>query len=130
MNRRDSPAGRILSEESVRRMTSDQLTPEEKASSEVQPPGCWGHHGWGFGLAVATAPRVSGCPGGYGWDSGFGTYWCSDPPENMVAGEDTARMLGRHAKPAEGAASGAKPRRRREGVRGTETPGCLGAQQR
>jgi CubicO group peptidase (beta-lactamase class C family) len=24
-------------------------------------------------------------PGGYGWDGGFGTYWCSDPQRDVVA---------------------------------------------
>ncbi len=70
---------------SVRLMTSDQLTPEQKASSQVMPPGYWTHHGWGFGLAVATGPRAPGMPGGYGWDGGFGTYWCSDPKRDLVA---------------------------------------------
>ncbi|HXX66973.1 MAG TPA: serine hydrolase domain-containing protein [Polyangiaceae bacterium] len=81
----ESPAGRVLSEDSVRRMTSDQLTLAEKARSDVQPPGYWNGHGWGFGLAVATAPRVAGSPPGYGWDGGFGTYWASDPGADIVA---------------------------------------------
>jgi CubicO group peptidase (beta-lactamase class C family) len=80
-----SATGRILSEQSVRLMTSDQLTPEQKASSPVMPPGYWSHHGWGFGVAVATGPRAPGTPGGYGWDGGFGTTWCSDPERAMVA---------------------------------------------
>jgi CubicO group peptidase (beta-lactamase class C family) len=77
--------GRVLSERSVQLMTSDQLTPEQKARSPVMPPDYWSHHGWGSGLAVATGPRARGMPGGYGWDGGFGTYWCSDPKRHMVA---------------------------------------------
>ena len=80
-----SPDGRLLSPESVRLMTTDQLTAEEKAKSEVLPTGYWSHYGWGFGVAVATGPRQPGGPGGYGWDGGFGTYWCSDPERDMVA---------------------------------------------
>ena len=80
-----SARGRILSERSVRLMTSDQLTPEQKASSPMMPPGYWSHHGWGFGVAVATGPRAPGMPGGYGWDGGFGTTWCSDPKAETVA---------------------------------------------
>ena len=34
---------------------------------------------------MATGPRAPGTPGGYGWDGGFGTYWCSDPKRDMVA---------------------------------------------
>jgi CubicO group peptidase (beta-lactamase class C family) len=80
-----SANGRILSEQSVQMMTSDQLTPEQKANSQMLPPDYWSHHGWGFGLAVATGPRALGMPGGYGWDGGFGTYWCSDPERHIVA---------------------------------------------
>lgn len=80
-----SNAERILSESSVQLMTSDQLTAEQKARSEMMPPGYWSHHGWGCGVAVATGPRASGMPGGYGWDGGFGTTWCSDPERDLVA---------------------------------------------
>jgi CubicO group peptidase (beta-lactamase class C family) len=80
-----SAKGRVLSESAVRLMTSDQLTPEQKASSDVMPPGYWTHHGWGFGLAVATGPRAPGMPGGFGWDGGFGTYWCSDRKRDVIA---------------------------------------------
>jgi CubicO group peptidase (beta-lactamase class C family) len=80
-----SGKGRILSERSVQLMTSDQLTAEQKASSPMMPPGYWSHHSWGLGLAMATGPRAPGMPGGYGWDGGFGTYWCSDPERDMVA---------------------------------------------
>jgi CubicO group peptidase (beta-lactamase class C family) len=79
-----APAGRVLSRDSVRAMTSDQLTSDQKASSEMMPSGYWSHHGWGFGVAVATGARHAGSPGGYGWD-GSGTYWCSDPQREMVA---------------------------------------------
>jgi CubicO group peptidase (beta-lactamase class C family) len=81
----NSARGRILSERAVRLMTSDQLTPEQKACSPMMPPGYWGHHGWGFGVAVATGRRAPGMPGGYGWDGGFGTSWCSDPERDTVA---------------------------------------------
>ncbi len=76
---------RILSEASVRAMTSDQLTPEHKARSPWIPPGYWHNHGWGFGVAVTTGARDPRGPGGYGWDGGFGTYWCNDPANGLVA---------------------------------------------
>jgi CubicO group peptidase (beta-lactamase class C family) len=76
---------RLLTERSVTLMTSNQLTPAQKAQSDIQPPGYWSHHGWGFGLAVAIGPRAPGSPGGYGWDGGFGTTWASDPDQDLVA---------------------------------------------
>jgi CubicO group peptidase (beta-lactamase class C family) len=80
-----SPGARILTRESVALMTTDHLTPAEKARSAVQPPEFWSGHGWGFGLAVATGRNAPGSPRGYGWDGGFGTYWASDPRADMVA---------------------------------------------
>jgi CubicO group peptidase (beta-lactamase class C family) len=76
---------RILSAASVDAMTSDQLTPEQKAISEMQPPGYWEDHGWGFGMAVVTGPDdLAGRAGRYGWDGGLGTSWCSDPTQDLV----------------------------------------------
>jgi CubicO group peptidase (beta-lactamase class C family) len=76
---------RILSRLSVEAMTTDQLTPEQKARSHFFP-GFWDSRGWGFGVCVTTArDNLSAVPGRYGWDGGFGTSWYSDPHEEMVA---------------------------------------------
>jgi CubicO group peptidase (beta-lactamase class C family) len=76
--------GRILSRPSVEAMTSDQLTPEQKAASSFA--GLWDSHGWGFGVCIVTRrDRVAASPGRYGWDGGFGTTWASDPAEDLVA---------------------------------------------
>ena len=76
--------GRILSRPSVETMTTDQLTPEQKAASGLVP-GYFDSHGWGFGVAVVTRREdVAGTVGKYGWDGGFGTSWYSDPGEEMV----------------------------------------------
>jgi CubicO group peptidase (beta-lactamase class C family) len=76
---------RILSRLSVEAMTTDQLTPAQKAASDDLAAGFFESHGWGFGMAVATR-RVDGAtvPGQYGWDGGLGTSWRSDPREEMV----------------------------------------------
>lgn len=75
---------RILSRLSVEAMTTDQLTPEQKAVSGLFP-GFFEHHGWGFGVAVFTKrDDISAVPGRYGWDGGMGTSWYSDPKENMI----------------------------------------------
>ncbi len=75
---------RILSRLSVELMTTDQLTPEQKAVSDLVP-GFFDSHGWGFGVSVVTRrDDVAAVPGRYGWDGGMGTSWYSDPREEMV----------------------------------------------
>jgi len=75
---------RILSRLSVETMTTDQLTPEQKAVSGLVP-GDFDSLGWGFGMSVVTRrDDVAAVPGRYGWDGGMGTSWYSDPREEMV----------------------------------------------
>jgi CubicO group peptidase (beta-lactamase class C family) len=75
---------RILSRPSVEAMTTDQLTPGQKAASDFA--GLWEGHGWGFGMSIVTRrDGVAASPGRYGWDGGFGTSWSSDPVEDLVA---------------------------------------------
>jgi len=77
-------SSRILSRLSVETMTTDQLTPEQKAVSGLVP-GYFDSHGWGFGVSVVTRrDDVAAVPGRYGWDGGMGTSWYSDPREEMV----------------------------------------------
>ena len=75
---------RVLSRPTVEAMTTDQLTPAQKAGTGFLP-GWWDAMGWGLGLAVVTA-RVSGpsTPGRFGWDGGWGTSWWVDPAEDLV----------------------------------------------
>jgi CubicO group peptidase (beta-lactamase class C family) len=75
---------RILSRLSVELMTTDQLTPEQKAVSGLVS-GFFDSHGWGFGVSVVTRrDDLAAVPGRYGWDGGMGTSWYSDPREDMV----------------------------------------------
>jgi CubicO group peptidase (beta-lactamase class C family) len=75
---------RILSRLSVEVMTTDQLTPEQKAASSLGA-GFFDGHGWGFGMAIVTRrDGVAVGPGQFGWDGGLGTSWRSDPEEEMV----------------------------------------------
>ncbi len=75
---------RILSRPTVAAMTTDQLTPEQKAASPFFP-GFWDSRGWGFGVSMVTRrDSVSASPGRFGWDGAFGTSWASDPAEDMV----------------------------------------------
>jgi CubicO group peptidase (beta-lactamase class C family) len=75
---------RVLSRPSVETMTTDQLTPEQKAVSGLVP-GYFDSHGWGFGVSIVTRrDDVAAVPGRFGWDGGLGTSWWSDPTEDMV----------------------------------------------
>jgi CubicO group peptidase (beta-lactamase class C family) len=76
---------RILSRPSVELMTTDHLTPNQKATSSFFP-GQWDGRGWGFGMSVVTRrDDLAAVPGRFGWDGGYGTSWASDPAEDMVA---------------------------------------------
>ena len=77
----------ILRAESVSEMTRDQLTPEQKAASAKKFfPGFFDTNGWGYGLAIATAPdSISKVPGRYGWDGGFGTSFIVDPNRDLIS---------------------------------------------
>jgi len=82
----------ILSRPSVETMTTDQLTPAQKAVSGLVP-GYFDSHGWGFGLSVITRrDDVPGSIGKFGWDGGMGTSWYSDPREDMVTILMTQRL--------------------------------------
>ena len=74
----------VLPADAVRAMTTDQLTPAQKAASGLVSDYFDGH-GWGFGVSVVTRrEQVAGSVGTFGWDGGLGTSWYSDPREEMV----------------------------------------------
>ena len=76
---------RILSRLSVETMTTDQLTPQQKAISGLMP-GDFDNRGWGFGVLIVTRrDDIFATPGRFGWDGGFGTSWATDPREDMIA---------------------------------------------
>ena len=75
---------RILSRRSVELMTTDHITPEQKAVSDFFPD-FWDSHGWGFGVSVVTRRSdIAATPGRYGWDGGYGTSWYVDPKEELI----------------------------------------------
>jgi CubicO group peptidase (beta-lactamase class C family) len=75
---------RILSRPSVELMTTDHITPEQKAVSGFFP-GFWDSHGWGFGVSIVTRrDDLAATPGRYGWDGGYGTSWYVDPREELI----------------------------------------------
>ncbi len=75
---------RVLSRPSVTLMTSDQLTPAQKAVSGFWP-GYFDDIGWGFGMSVRTRRTHLGpSVGSYGWPGFYGTAWYNDPAEDMT----------------------------------------------
>ncbi|MEU4481973.1 serine hydrolase domain-containing protein [Micromonospora sp. NPDC023966] len=75
---------RVLSRPSVLLMTSDHLTPAQKAVSGFWP-GYFDAMGWGFGMSVRTRRTHLGpSVGSYGWPGFYGTAWYNDPAEDMA----------------------------------------------
>ncbi len=71
----------ILSRATVELMTSDQVTPEQRAGSEI----FFGtHSSWGLGMAVdIRRNEIFHTPGRFGWTGGFGTTAYIDPAEGI-----------------------------------------------
>ena len=75
---------RILSRPSIALMTTDHLTPGQKAGSPFFE-NFWNVCAWGFGMGLVTArTELAGVPGRFGWDGAFGTSWWVDPVEQVV----------------------------------------------
>ncbi len=91
LNKGACGAARILSRPSVEVMTSDQLTPEQKAISGLDPT-FFASHGWGFCMSIVTRrDDIAKSVGTFGWDGGMGTTWYTDPQEEMVTIQLTPR---------------------------------------
>lgn len=80
---------RVLSEESVRVMRTDRLTPEQKQQQFLGAP-FWVGRGFGLNLSVVTDPAKSRQlfgPGGLGtfsWPGAYGTWWQADPSADLI----------------------------------------------
>src|SRR3954452_17908018 len=81
----------ILSRAAVELMTSNQLTPEQRAGAEIF---FGAHSSWGLGVAVDIGRKdVFHTPGRFGWTGGFGTTAYTDPAEGMIGILFTQRMM-------------------------------------
>jgi CubicO group peptidase (beta-lactamase class C family) len=82
---------RLLSEASLKAMTTDHLTPAQRqGGQEILGPG----RGWGYGMAVVVEPNPDDvAPGAYGWNGGFGTSWFNDPGNGLTAILLTQRLF-------------------------------------
>jgi CubicO group peptidase (beta-lactamase class C family) len=76
----------VLSAESVRSMTTDQLTDAQKAGGGLGRDFFTGRS-WSFCQAVYAA-------GAFGWDGGFGSSWLVDPVRGTVVMVLTQREFG------------------------------------
>ena len=84
--------GPVLSPDAVRAMTSDQLTPAQKARGGLGP-GFFEGRSWAFGQSVLDS-------GAYGWDGGLGTSWLVDPTCDLTVIVLTQRMFETSQTPA------------------------------
>ncbi len=80
---------RVLSEQAVRQMRTDQLTDEQKEQPFLGMP-FWVGRGFGLNLSVVTDPAKStqfygpGGRGTFSWPGAFGTWWQADPENDLV----------------------------------------------
>jgi len=80
---------RVLSEQSVALMRTDQLTEEQKRHPFLGMP-FWLGRGFGLNLSVVTDPNKSRQlygPGGLGtfsWPGAYGTWWQADPSADLI----------------------------------------------
>ena len=66
----------VLSPESARAMTTDQLTDSQKGRGGLGP-GFFDGRSWSYCQAVHAG-------GAFGWDGGFGTSWLVDPAHDLI----------------------------------------------
>ncbi|MFE2548328.1 serine hydrolase domain-containing protein [Streptomyces sp. NPDC059355] len=93
----DGDRGRLLSAASVRRMTTDWLTPSQRTAGELFLEG----QGWGFGGSVDVTTRDPwNAPGRYGWIGGTGTAGHITPATAAVSVVLTQREMDSPAPPA------------------------------
>jgi len=95
---------RIISPASVALMTTDHLTPEQRAANPVL---LGANGGWGLGMATpaggapdaaagavtAGARHPDAAPRGFGWDGGSGTTWRTDVENDLTGILFTQREL-------------------------------------
>jgi CubicO group peptidase (beta-lactamase class C family) len=88
----DGPSGvTLLRRETLAMMTSNQLTPEQRATARMfgRPIFAVGH-GYGMGVAVVMEPenadplRCRGGVGTIGWPGAYGGWWQADPNDRSV----------------------------------------------
>lgn len=78
---------RVLKEESVKHMVTDQLTREQRLIAAFGDPKYWDRWGQGLGMTVLRDPALAGTragAGSFGWGGAFGGWWQADPTRNAI----------------------------------------------
>lgn len=81
---------RLLKVETVRRMTTNHLTPEQVEAAEMMGLPVFSGQGFGLGVAVVTDParadvqRGKGGAGTVAWPGAYGGWWQADPTDGAV----------------------------------------------
>ncbi|HZX05461.1 serine hydrolase domain-containing protein [Kribbella sp.] len=74
----------VLSRAAVTLMTSDQLTPAQRAVSGFWP-GYFASTSWGLGTGIVVdRTQLGPSAGSYGWNGFYGTTWYNDPAEELT----------------------------------------------
>jgi CubicO group peptidase (beta-lactamase class C family) len=79
---------RVLSQESIRLMSTNRLTPAQRRTPQFGIP-FFLAQGFGFGVSVVTDPKThawmgTASQGAFGWPGLFGGWWQVDPRREMV----------------------------------------------
>jgi len=81
---------RIISEDTLRLMTTNRLTATQRAEARLLSMPVFEAHGFGLGLAVVMDPakasplRCKGGLGTVGWPGAYGGWWQADPTDGSV----------------------------------------------
>ena len=72
----------LLARSSVKAMTTNHLTAQQRAGSKEI---LFGGRGWGYGMSVVVEP-IPGqpAPSSFGWNGGYGSFWISDPAADLT----------------------------------------------
>jgi CubicO group peptidase (beta-lactamase class C family) len=88
---RDPEVPALLREETLAMMTSNQLTPGQRAAARLFGQSIFAvGHGYGMGVAVVVEPdkadplRCRGGVGTIGWAGAYGGWWQADPTDRSV----------------------------------------------
>lgn len=94
LNKGELDGTRVLQAETVAEMTRNQLTPEQRNTSDAAMFMEDGGAGWGLGMSVILGETKMGLkPGAFGWNGGYGTTAYMDPENDLVAMLFTQRLM-------------------------------------